>query len=313
MVDLNIKLPEDFLCEEERCEFKVTQKRKEVWAVELDLLNQFDKVCKKHDIQYMAIGGTLLGAVRHKGFIPWDDDIDVAMTRENYDKLCSVSQEFSEPYLLQYFKNDKVTLSGAKLRNINTTALLRTHIKSKVKYCHNEGIFIDIFPLDNLPDDEKVRDRFVKKLRFYRKWVRIAYALTDGYIPKRADLKRQIAHFLYKCFFAKKYSCDSIFEKFINESKKYNGKDTKLMGMLNFVKNDERFWFKSDDFKQLKKVEFEFTEIYITENYDNALKQMYGNYMKYVVGGSWHEDVIFDTNIAYEQYIKKIPENEALV
>ena len=99
MVDLNIVLPDGFLNEEVRCGYTVTKQMKEVWAVELDMLEKLLSVCKKHDIKIFASGGTMLGAVRHQGFIPWDDDIDMMMFRDDYEKLCKVAQEeFEYPY-----------------------------------------------------------------------------------------------------------------------------------------------------------------------------------------------------------------------
>ena len=102
MIELNINIPDSFLDEEERCGYIVSKQMKEVWAVELDLLAELLRVCKKHGIKVFASGGTMLGAIRHKGFIPWDDDIDMMMFRSDYDKLCAIAaEEFVEPYFFQ--------------------------------------------------------------------------------------------------------------------------------------------------------------------------------------------------------------------
>ena len=106
---MNIKLdiPAGFFEGEERCGYYVSPEMKKVWAVELDLLSEFARVCKKHNLKWWICYGTLLGAVRHKGFIPWDDDVDVVMMRSEYDKLCEVSrEEFRHPYSLQFYNND---------------------------------------------------------------------------------------------------------------------------------------------------------------------------------------------------------------
>ena len=99
MVDLNLEFPNGWFDEEGRCGFNVDRQRKEIWAVELDLLAEIQRVCKKYNIQYFADGGTILGTIRHKGFIPWDDDIDIAMFRDQYVKFCSIAKdEFKSPY-----------------------------------------------------------------------------------------------------------------------------------------------------------------------------------------------------------------------
>ncbi len=81
--------------EEIRDGYKVTAEMKKLWSVQMDILEQIDKICKKHNITYYADGGTLLGAVRHKGFIPWDDDLDVQMYRDDLEKFCKVAKEES--------------------------------------------------------------------------------------------------------------------------------------------------------------------------------------------------------------------------
>ena len=102
MVPLQLKIDETFFLPEERNGYMVSSEMKKVWAVELDLLNEFARVCDKYRLKWFAHAGTMLGAVRHHGFIPWDDDIDVVMPREDYERLCSIgSSEFSRPYFFQ--------------------------------------------------------------------------------------------------------------------------------------------------------------------------------------------------------------------
>ena len=95
---MKLEIADSFYQEEERCGYLVSAHMKKVWAVELDLLYQLDQVCRKYGITYYASGGTILGAERHKGFIPWDDDIDLMMLRDQYDLLCAHADEFEDPY-----------------------------------------------------------------------------------------------------------------------------------------------------------------------------------------------------------------------
>ena len=142
---------ESYFNPETRCDFYVDTRRKQVWAVELDLLFEFDRVCKKHNLRYFLAYGTLLGAVRHKGFIPWDDDTDVLMPTEDYEKLWSFASDFKDPYFFQTPYSDPSYLyAHARLRNSRTTMIQRP-------FCYNDynmGMFMDILPLDSFVPDE---------------------------------------------------------------------------------------------------------------------------------------------------------------
>ena len=141
--------------------YQISAEMKKVWAVQIDLLKELERVCNKYNIKYFACGGTLLGSVRHQGYIPWDDDIDIMMIRDEYEKLLEHKDEFQSPYFLQtpYTDENGYFDSNIKLRNSYTTGFMPQDLHLKI----NKGIFIDIVPLDAIPDDEKLRKKFLNK------------------------------------------------------------------------------------------------------------------------------------------------------
>ena len=304
MVDLKIQLPDDFLEEEVRCGYLVSKKMKEVWAVELDLLAEFDRVCKKHGIKYFASGGTMLGAVRHKGFIPWDDDIDLMMMRDDYTNLCNIAEkEFRHPFFFQTNKTDFGSIHGyARLRNSMTTGILTKYSGLKT----NQGIFIDIFPLDVVVDDD---DAFKKQGDLAQKYKERAYFFS-GFVPSTfysgknmylTIAKRIIGHILSPLFVELSNYNDCKFEK---TCQRYNYmKDPQRISTLSFMFNEIQHIKYSTDYKDLIDMDFEFLKIPVGKEYDHALQVRYGNYMEYVRGGSIHGDIFFDTDHSYLDYI----------
>ena len=119
---------ESFLREETVCDFFVDEKRKKLWAVLLDMLIEFDKICSKYGLKYFMIYGSLLGTIRHHGFIPWDDDIDVAMPRKDYEVFIQLGKEFKHPLFLQTPYTDRgYFYTPARIRNSNTTGISFQH------------------------------------------------------------------------------------------------------------------------------------------------------------------------------------------
>ena len=303
MVKLNINLPEHFLEEEIRNEYTVTAQIKQVWAVELDLLKQLNTVCETLHISYCACGGTLLGAVRHQGFIPWDDDIDVAMKREDFCKLCQAHELFLPPYELQFFDKTEGYFTGhAQLRNTQTTAALDIFMNSRSKVPFNQGIFIDIFPLDALPDEPAKRKALCRKILKLRNAAKRAYRLKEGYIPEKATSRMKFLHALFQLFPFVSYQ--KLYSKFIETCTKYNHQTTEYLTMLSFMPENEKLWIKRENFNHITQSKFEFITIPIEKNYDEVLKTQYGNYQTPVKGGCYHGGVIFDTDQPFSQWIK---------
>lgn len=148
---------------------------RELQLKSLGLLVEFDKVCRKHGLTYYMIAGTLLGAIRHKGFIPWDDDIDVGMPRKDYDILMEHASEWFEyPCSMVSFSTDKsYSRYFAKLEDCSTTMVERFHLD------RIGGLYMDIFPLDALPSGKLAR--FVHYRRFHRLNKLLYFAYRDPY------------------------------------------------------------------------------------------------------------------------------------
>lgn len=161
-MNLKYPVPESFWEEVTMCDYTVSAEMKRVWAVELDLLQELLRVCRKYNLRIYADGGTLLGAVRHKGFIPWDDDIDMIMLRADYDQLLAHADEFEHPYFLQSVATDPhYTHRHAQLRNSQTACWSSREPRCIHRF--NQGIFVDIFPADNIPMSPRAFNRYYKK------------------------------------------------------------------------------------------------------------------------------------------------------
>lgn len=156
------------------------KKLRKLQLTELEILMELDRVCRKHNLRYYIVGGTLIGAARTGGFIPWDDDIDVSMPREDFDKLISLKEEFSSDFFLQTHKTEKQCyFFYAKLRKNGTYF-------GEDKFEHtgiHKGIFMDIFPLDFISDKTPIQ-----KLCFK------AFSLINAFICS----KKKTSEFLYK-------------------------------------------------------------------------------------------------------------------
>lgn len=284
-------VPKDFLKEETRCDFFVDEKRKKIWAVGLDLLIEFDRVCKKHGLKYFLIGGSQLGAVRHNGFIPWDDDIDVGMLRCDYEKFFTLADEFEKPYFLQTPYTDKgYYFSFAKLRNSNTSC-----ISKAFRYeSFNQGIAVDIFPFDNCIL-EGVQDRFnrIHKLNLDNS----NYMRKSLVNPSEEDKRRIESHSGRNPL--------EVCEEIQKIARQYENDDTEYVNLaVCTIYPYDRLLYKKSVFKEIVYHEFENMKFPILKNYDEYLKISFGDYMKFPPvekRGVWHESVVFDPERSYRE------------
>lgn len=305
MLPIQLPLPEGFLDEEIRCGYTVSREMKAVWAVELDLLAKLLEVCRKHDIKIFASGGTMLGAVRHNGFIPWDDDIDMMMFRSDYEKLCQVApEEFAHPYFFQTEYTDRGSMRGhAQLRNSLTTGMLMSEKGSSIPF--NQGIFLDIFPLDTVVDEEALLEKQGKRAMRYRKVANQCAAVSTRYAPTKHPAKWAVKWALHKT--CEKYAAGlslKYFRKFEEECQRYNVQEqSQYVSTLSFQFHNTQHFKLRQNYQNLITWPFEFLQIPIGAGYDDALTTRYGNYKEFVLNGSCHGGVFFDPEKPYTEYL----------
>ena len=288
---IRITLDESFFLEEELCGYKVTAQSKQLWAVILDLMVTFDSVCKEYGIHYSLDSGTLLGAVRHKGFIPWD--ADVIMFRSEYEKLCKIApQAFKAPYFWQTNDTDPGSLRRhGQLRNSMTTCILTNETENgKPFFSYNQGAFLDVFILDEIPDDADELKGFRNDLQ---QWVNLLWDFKEYYAGSGETLWMREAQ-------------RQAYEQFEKTVSRYNGTGNKRVGNIALKpQRDEAIFFSKEVYEDLVDYTFEGFSFPAPRNYETILKAHYGDWHKYVIGGDDHGTMIMDLTNPYTLYLEK--------
>lgn len=285
--------PESFLIEEERGGYKISAQMKHVWAVQIDLMLELVEVCQRHGLRIYADGGTMLGAVRHKGFIPWDDDIDMVMMREDYDKLMQLGDEFKHPYFLQnVYTDDHYTHRHAQLRN-SVTACWPAHAGS-CPYKYNQGIWVDIFPADNMPTTARAFSHHYKKEGVARQKFRFVCKLANAMPEPIYQWMRNKTR-----FFSDKVRYQ--YYEDVMRSVKHNP----LGAVCEMAFQRGSIVAQCEDFDEPRMVPFEYIQIPLAQNPDRLLALQYGpDYMTPRQAPSEHGTLAFDTEKSYTHYMK---------
>lgn len=291
-------IKDSFFKEEIRNDFLVTESRKKLWGIMLDMLLEYDNVCKKYGLTYYLWSGSMLGAVRHHGFIPWDDDIDVIMPRDDYEKFLQLGDEFKEPYFFQTpYTDPEYCYSFVKIRNSNTTGVVDMFAYNDF----NHGIWISVLPLDNW-DIEGGRERFEEIKRLL---IDSSTAMRSNNPSLSEANKERVRLFkesgikplqLYEQIFKLTRHCK-------DKPSQYVAHDSCTLSPY------EKQVFKASDFQYPVFIEVEGFTLPIPNGYDNILKTMYGDYMQFPPveeRGQWHSGTTFEPDIPYKEYIKKL-------
>ncbi len=231
------------------------------------VLEKIDAFCKAHHLKYVLAFGTLLGAIRHNGYIPWDDDIDIMMPRADYDQFCEQFTSDGAKLLCTETMSDypypfaKVIDSNTVLYEMGSNAI-------------ELGIYIDVFPMDYRPADEKLHKKFCRKVDFWnRAWL---YKSISKDMP--CDFKHKLYHWVFRIM-----TCTTSRREAANKVKKlvekYSDCNTGIVSCYTF-RRGYRWELPFDTYFDSKKHIFEKTEFEIPKQYDLVLKKTYGDYMK---------------------------------
>ena len=318
--------------DEVRSGFLVTSHRKKLWNVQINLLQEFARICKKYNLRWFAIGGTLIGAARHGGFIPWDFDVDVIMLRPDYEKFRKiVAEEVKEPYFADNWYDYLLESEGASLANVKGNVQFITKKQEKTRSERwltqwpsirlrdnrttmiempdrnlvNQGIWIDIFPMDPLPPfaDKKNATNFeIAK-------VLLLATATPAKIRKAMQKKIDllIDYGEMEKLLSKPYRTrGKIFDDFMNR----NFFMSEHVGDLrDYCLTNNKKFYQSKDFQNVIQLPFEKIKVSAPAGYDSILTDFYGDWHKLLVA---KPHVLFhSTDIPYKKYFQQVNSNKS--
>lgn len=252
---------------------------KKIKAEEKEILIKFISICEKYNLKYFVTFGTLLGAIRHEGFIPWDDDVDVGMLREDYEKFLEVAQkECGERFFLQTIETDPYYhLYFSKLRMSNTVFVENTLQQSNSV----SGFYIDIFPYDTIPDDKKLMKRQIKKsviLGMLLSINKVKEPQIGNYGILKQTLLRAIWIILHYGMKWLHISGENVWKLFKKSCMMYQGQEYE--NLVTFSADAEKWIIHKSEVDNLLDQKFEDIFVKVPIGYNKILNRCYGDYMK---------------------------------
>ena len=317
---------EDIDHDEMRAGFLVTSHRKKLWNAQIKLINEFARICKKHNLRWFAFYGTLLGAARHSGFIPWDDDVDVIMLRPDYEKFKQVVEsEIAPPYFLDAWYNYRLESEDDRIAQPDENLQLVTKdqeenypglypfwpiIKMRdsrtacIQYSDrrhiNQGIWIDIFPLDPAPtfNEKKHATNFELEQELY---------LALAFPSKMKDALANGQEFMFP---------RNVLEQFLKLTHKERALYFENFMLKNFFQAEYAAEFrrliitpnllsicKMKDFADVTWLPFEKIKLPVPVGYESVLTDLYGSWRKLVIYPSHVNE--YSADVSYKEYFQK--------
>ncbi len=312
-----LSFSKEFFRAEEKCGFHVDVTMKTVWAAELEVLCEIALVCERYDIPWFMAYGSLLGAVRHEGFIPWDDDIDIYLLREDYKKLLEIlPKELPNGYIVK----SPLLQTGypeyhSCVVNSDSISIEPSHLQ-KFHGCPFV-VGVDIFPVDALPRDEKLLERKKRAFQLIRKAVQIIKREKDLETLKIVvdELKKDFGICLYwgdAYLPQNEYEANEIAARFwrygneIVTNMSDEEMSNKVCVFISYVKRGcqyEKEWFE-----EIGELSFEGFGVPVPKEYDKILRVEYGDYNIYKQAEAGHDYPFYNKQL--EDLRKKVKEME---
>lgn len=250
------------------------EKLRKLQLSELEILKKFLKICEENNLRYFILGGTLLGAVRHKGFIPWDDDIDIGMPRKDYEKLDKILYK----YQTENFKKREVE-HHTFIQIINPKKKIFLNM-SKIK--EETGAWIDIFPMDGMIENKILRKLHMFRILFWRmlfQYSNFSKVINLSNKKKRPFYENILITLGETLKLEEKLNKNKIRINLEKVLRKYSYDTSNEVGNFMGVYKFKEM-FKKNIYDEVQEYEFENIKLIGPKNYDFVLKQLYGDYMK---------------------------------
>lgn len=262
-------------------------------AIMLNMLEALLKYCEIHDIRVFLCGGTLLGAVRHKGYIPWDDDIDVMMPMEDYDRFMDLIEKepLSEPFRISTPKNNDSHmwpfLKMVDYRTVLTEPVVTKRLRKRQESFY--GIYIDIFPMYGLPDDPDERRNFQENMcRLYSKYKKASRVMNRR--PKDSTVLYAVRYVLYEiyCLPNRMIGLKHYLNAMDKLKRQYPISNSIKMGFASGITSGEKDHVETRFLNENTLLRFECIDCPVLSNYHAMLENQYGNYMVLPPEGQRH-------------------------
>ncbi len=284
-----MNIPEGYLNGEIRDGFYVESTMKKAWAAEIEVLNEVDRICRQYDIQYFADWGTLLGTIRHKGFVPWDDDMDITMKREDYTRFCQIVQQEQGDLEIINFHTDpewKDMLSRViNGRNVNYT---QEHLKKYHGFPYVAGL--DIFPLDYVApteDEDEIHCSMISIVEAFSANIRNNTATPEEIEQTTKDIEQMCG--------VKFNNLEPLATQLLKLGERlsmmYTDEESQAVALMGDHAGPRPLdVYPKEYYSESIYMPFEYTTIPVPVGYEKILIQKYGeNYMIPYLGGTNHE------------------------